>query len=104
VTPVIIVQPAAQRDLAEIADYFAERSLKLALRFAREAARAFHQLAAMPEMGGLREFANPGLAGIRVWRLRGFKKYLVYYRARPDGIEVLRVLHAARDIGRILGS
>jgi hypothetical protein len=31
VTPVIIVQPAAQRDLAEIADYFAERSLKLAL-------------------------------------------------------------------------
>jgi toxin ParE1/3/4 len=34
--------------------------------------------------------------GIRLWRIRGFERYLILYRPIPDGIEVIRVLHAAR--------
>ena len=100
-TPVIIVQPAAQRDLAEIADYFAERSLKLALRFAERLHELFTSLRRCRRWAG---FASSPIRISPGSGSGGFKKYLVYYRARHDGIEVLRVLHAARDIDRILGS
>jgi toxin ParE1/3/4 len=39
--------------------------------------------------------------GIRLWRIRGFERYLIFYRPIPDGIEVIRVLHGARDIDTI---
>jgi toxin ParE1/3/4 len=94
----IIIQPAAERDLADMADYLAERSLRAAIRFSHAVAETFKQLASMPEMGSLREYSHPALAGIRVWRVRGFKKYLIFYRSLPDGIQVIRVLYAARDI------
>ena len=56
----------------------------------------------MPGVGGLWESDNPGLAGIRVSRIRRFKNYLIFYRVLDDGIEVVRVLHGARDIERFL--
>lgn len=49
-------------------------------------------LASQPEMGERR----PELAT----DIRSFVAgaYVVYYRPRPDGIELARVLHSARDI------
>ena len=41
--------------------------------------------------------------GLRMLRVRGFGKYLLFYRETPEGIELVRVLHAARDIGAALG-
>ncbi|MFC1707767.1 DDE-type integrase/transposase/recombinase [Planctomycetota bacterium] len=43
------------------------------------------------------------LAGIRMWSIRGFKNHLIFYRPSPEGLDVVRVLHGARDIPRILG-
>ena len=56
------------------------------------------KLAAMPGMGARREFRNPKAAGIRSWVLSGFPNHLVFYRPVDVGIEVLRILHGARDI------
>lgn len=36
-------------------------------------------------------------------RVRGFARYLVFYREAPGAIELVRVLHGARDIGAALG-
>ena len=36
------------------------------------------------------------------WRLRGFEKHLIFYRPIKDGIEVIRVLHASRDLAAVL--
>jgi plasmid stabilization system protein ParE len=37
---------------------------------------------------------------VRVYPLpRRFRNYLVFYRTTSDGIEILRVLHGARDLG-----
>jgi toxin ParE1/3/4 len=104
VNETIVIQPAAARDLAEQADYLAERSLDAAMRYSHAVAETFRHLAAMPTLGTVREFHNPALSGVRMWRIRGFRNYLIFYRAIPDGIEVLRVLHAARDINAILDS
>jgi toxin ParE1/3/4 len=35
---------------------------------------------------------------MRVWRVEGFERYLIFYRPVATGVEVVRVLHAASDI------
>jgi uncharacterized protein YyaL (SSP411 family) len=49
-------------------------------------------------LGRLRKFRNPRLKGVRSWLVSGFDNYLIFYRATPEGIEVLHVYHGARDI------
>jgi toxin ParE1/3/4 len=63
--------------------------------------RRVNDLSVMPEMGTIQHFLNPRFAGIRRWRIRSFEKYLIFYRPLEDGIEVVRVIHAARDIESI---
>ncbi len=99
------VLPAADRDLDDQAAYLAtEGSLGTALRFFEAASSTFGKIADMPGMGEWWESANPRLAGLRVWRVQGFEKHLIFYRPADDGIEIIRVLHGARDIDSVLES
>ena len=36
-----------------------------------------------------------------MWPVRGFEKHVIFYRPVATGIDVVRVLHAARDIEAI---
>jgi toxin ParE1/3/4 len=97
------IRPAADRDLDSQAEYLArEASLETALRFYDAAATTFEKLAGMPGLGEPRESADPRLAGLRVWRIEGFRNHLVFYRRADGGIEIVRVLHAAHDIDTVL--
>ncbi len=99
------VLPAADTDLDDQAAYLArEASLEVALRFYDAAAATFEELARMPGLGERRPTADPRLEGLRVGRIRGFEKHLIFYRPVADGIEIVRVLHGARDIDRLLES
>lgn len=53
-------------------------------------------------MGVRYETENPRLMRMRRWPVTGFENYLVYYRPLRDGIEIVRILHGARDIARLL--
>jgi toxin ParE1/3/4 len=86
----------------EHAEFIARDNLEAARRFYDVAAQAFEHLAAMPEMGSPRLLRNPAVAGLRLWRIPGFERHLIFYRPIQDGIEIIRVLHAARDIDAIL--
>jgi toxin ParE1/3/4 len=102
-TPRLTVLPAADQDLDDQAGYLArEASLETALRFYDAAATTFTNLARMPNMGERRESSNPRLEGLRIWRIQGFENHLIFYRPLEDGIEIVRVLHAARDIDSVL--
>ena len=46
---------------------------------------------------------NAGLVGMRKWPIKDFDNHLIFYLPHPDGISVVRVLHAARDWWRVLG-
>ena len=99
------VLPAADRDLDDQAAYLlAEASLDTALRFYDAASVTFGKIAGMPGIGERWPSANPRLAGLRVWRIEGFENHLIFYRAADKGIEIIRVIHAARDIDRVLES
>ena len=98
-------RPQAIRDLSDIAVYLAQQSGNddLAFGFLAAAEAGFDQLAAMPAMGVAREYFDRELAGIRMWRIAGFDNYLIFYRSAESGIEIIRVLHAKRDIGSLFG-
>ncbi len=49
-----------------------------------------------------RKFFNPKLWGIRLWFVKGFEKYLIFYRVFDNYIEIVRVLHSAQDIDSIM--
>src|SRR3982751_3382127 len=97
-----VVRPKARRDVREIADYIAADNLEASDRFIDEVYAAFQLLAQMPELGSARRFRRESLKGLRLWRVpHGFEKYLVVYRPRPDAVEIIRVLHGARQIERL---
>src|SRR5437870_906365 len=98
----IIKRPKAKKDLDDLAFYIAQDSPKAGFRFLTAAEKAFEKLARMPHLGGIWENPNPDLGGIRVWPIRGFEKYLVFYRPVGEGIEIIRVLHGSREIERAL--
>jgi toxin ParE1/3/4 len=58
----------------------------------------------MPDIGRPYRSAEAGLQGVRAVSLGRFRSYLVFYRRRDDEVEVLRVLHGARDLHSILSA
>ena len=99
-----LVRPEAERDLDAQADYYAEQEdLELALRFYEAAAKAFALIATQPRMGMVRKYRDPRLAGIRFHPMKDFEKHLIFYRPLADGIEVVRIVHGARDLEAIFG-
>ena len=57
----------------------------------------------MPGMGAATSFSDSGKRNLRRWRIRGFENFLIFYRQIANGIEVIRVLHGAREIELLLG-
>ena len=94
--------PRAKADLIDQFEFIGRENPDAAERFLDAAEAAFEELARMPKMGALREYLNPGLSGLRMWRIHGFKRRLIFYRPTKDGIEVVRVLHSSRDIAAVL--
>lgn len=43
-----------------------------------------------------------GLADLRSRTLKAFGNYVVVYRVRSDAVEIVRVLHGARDLEQVL--
>lgn len=98
----VTIRPGADRGLDDHYDYIAQDSLDAAQRLLEVAHATFDELLATPGMGRPKELRNPRLAGLRQWRIRGFPRYLIYYLETVTGIEVVRVLHGARDIESLL--
>jgi len=95
--------PQAERDLDDETLYLAEKSgVDVGIGFFDSAHKTFQELLAMPRMGKVREVSTPRLTGLRQWHVSGYESFLIFYRTVPAGIEVVRVLHGARDIDRVL--
>jgi toxin ParE1/3/4 len=91
--------PSARRDLEAIGDYIALDSRREALRFVTTLEQFCAKLLAQPERFPL-SLRHTQL-GIRRARHRD---YLIFYRVRDTTVEILRILHAARDVESITES
>lgn len=95
----------AYQDLRHHALYLAaEAGTPVAIQFLDAAEKAFVALAKMPGMGRVRRFPHAELGALRSWSIPGFERYLIFYRALSDGIEVIRVIHGMRNLDRIFGA
>ncbi|MDX6710332.1 MAG: toxin ParE1/3/4 [Blastocatellia bacterium] len=91
--PELIYSPEAESDLIEIWLYIAEdKDPETADRVLSSVWDKCNALLKHPEMGRRREELAPGLRSIP----KG--SYVVFYRQAGDRIEIVRVLHGARDI------
>ena len=55
-------------------------------------------------MGKVVQLVSSGMGEIRQWRVKDFKDYLIFYRIQDARVEILRVLHGARDLEGILSN
>ena len=94
----IVRRPLAKRDVVQLGDFIAQDSLAAARRFRDAVKTTLAMLLASPDIGGCWETSNPKYEGMRSWSVEGFPNHLIFYRPISEGIEVIRILHAARDL------
>jgi toxin ParE1/3/4 len=99
----IVRRAAARQDLIDSYAFIGMDDLDAAERFHAAAQETIKRLGENPRIGKLREFSIQRLRGIRSWPIRGFENWLIFYRVLPDGIEILRVIHGARELDAVLG-
>lgn len=80
-------------DLKAIHKHIASDNPSAANRFIAELKQKFHLIGSQPLIGQARNDLSAALRSFSVGN------YVILYRPTPRGIEVARVLHAARDIG-----
>ena len=90
------------QDLEDIYVFIGRDSIEAADRLLSAAETTFRRIAVNPEIGPVCRFRNRRLAGLRSWRIAEFPKYLVFYRVLPAGVEIVRVIHGARNLARRL--
>jgi toxin ParE1/3/4 len=86
------VSEAAHGGLDEIWFYIAQDNPDAADRIIRTRVSRFAMLAGMPEVGRRREELSARLRSLPVGN------YVIFYRPLENGVEVVRVLHGARDL------
>lgn len=91
----ILRRPLAGADIADIWDYIAEDSVLQADAWVDRLDGKLRLLSSQPLMGRAREDLSPGI------RSMPFGRYVIFYEPLPDGIDVIRVLHSARDIDAV---
>ena len=96
--PEILKSPRAKFDLAEIWDYIAENSETRADAFIEMIDQKLQIIAERPTIGRSRDELVPALRSFPVGR------YVIFYRPIENGIDVVRVLHSARDLDTVWGT
>ena len=99
----VIRLPLARRDIVSAALYLEERNPAAASRFVRAITDTQILLGQRPGLGVPRDFGGGRLKGLRMHPVQGFKRWLIFYIERPGVIEILRVLHGARDLEALFG-
>ena len=94
----ILKRPRAKADLVEIWDYIADDSENRADAFIETINQKLAVLAETPNIGRARDELGKNIRSFPVGR------YVIFYMPIQGGIDVVRVLHGARDLDISFGS
>jgi toxin ParE1/3/4 len=93
----VVVTDEAEADLEAIGDWIARDNPRRAATFVGELRRCCMELARAPRRNVLvPRYEHTGV------RRRPYGNYLIFYRVIPGRVEVLHILHGARDYEAIL--
>ena len=93
--PIINRSPEADDDIVEIASHIGADNLEAALRWVDVIDAKLRLLSEFPGLGAQRDELAAGVRSLPVGN------YLIFYRPIDGGIEVVRVVHGARNLRRI---
>jgi toxin ParE1/3/4 len=94
----LVSRAVADRDVDDVVDHYTDiAGDDIALRFVRELAAAKRMIVEAPRLGSPRYAEKLSTPNLRHRKVRRFP-HLVFYIEFDDRIEIVRVLHAARDI------
>ena len=85
-------RPQAELDILEIWEFIAGDSVAAADTWVDELDEKMALWATQPMMGRARDELAPGIRSL------AFGRYVVFFEPLADGIDVVRVMHGARDI------
>ena len=85
-------RPQAEVDILEIWDFIAGDSIAAADKWVDDLDEKMSLWATQPMMGRARDELAPGVRSL------AFGRYVVFFAPLPDGIDIVRVMHGARDI------
>lgn len=97
----VALRQAAREDLIESYLFIGLDSPDAAERFLQAAEESCDALADMPEIGHRWDSEDERLQDVRVWHVKGFESWLIFYRVTEEQVDILRVIHGARDTAAI---
>jgi toxin ParE1/3/4 len=94
---------SAKRDLIALWVWYAESgSVEVADRFLAAVEATLQMLSTQPEMGAAGVFQSEELRGMRRFPVGdGFESILLFYFPKAGGVDLVRVVHGSRDLGRL---
>lgn len=91
----VVYRPLARGDISDIWDFIAEDSVLQADSWVDSLDEKLQLLATQPLMGRVREELFENL------RSHPFGRYVIFYMPLSDGVDIIRVIHSARDLDSI---
>lgn len=92
--------PQAFDDLFDILDFIAQPNPEASKAVEQAIFRACDLLVSSPLAGSVRSDLTP--LPLRFWVVHPYSNYLIVYDPAKKPLEVIRILHAARDIPALL--
>lgn len=99
----VLRHPRAERDIDEQVGHYllVEGAPAAAARFVDAIEHALELLVRYPDAGAPCGTITSSIPELRRWPVPGFDNHLIFYRANKHGIEVVRVLHGARNLEQL---
>ena len=91
----LLVMPQALENLREIEEFIAKHNPIAAVNFVQKLTERFDELRNAPGIGRKHEQIAPGL------RSSAVSDYLIFYRVSGSKLEIIHVLHGARDLPKL---
>lgn len=100
----IRITPRADSDIDACFAWIRKDNPAAALRLLDAIERTCDLLSRMPGIGSPRYAEISLVHGVRMLPVTGFKNYLLFYIEHEDSVDIIRVLHGARDLPEALQS
>ncbi|NOT48467.1 MAG: type II toxin-antitoxin system RelE/ParE family toxin [Acidobacteria bacterium] len=98
----VIKRPGAADDIEECFFHIAKDNREIGSAFLVAVEDGLEELAEFPLLGKAIELRYKEVGDVRMWHVKGFDNYLIFYTVQGNNIVVTRVLHGSRDIDDLL--